>query len=111
MSEGLSAIDRCVLYALSIVRRRADCASRDKPSASLMTTTVVTIQLQRLSREVLGVVLCLTLKLLLRIQVNLLCLRDLLEDVLNDRAIPVTDVARMNKTCKSSRFSDTGVPM
>lgn len=78
-------IRRLAVY-FSIVRRRADWASRESRSASLMMTTGRDVSWCRVERER-------TLESLLRVEVDLLSLRNLLEDVGDDSSIVHASVA------------------
>ena len=89
----------------SIVRRRAAWASRVRESASWMTTTAT-----HSGGEMIGAK-CWdkdkpgrTLELLLRAEVHLLCLRDLLQDLLDDDAVIVSHFASCGSTLSSQHM-------
>lgn len=102
--ELAQRITRRLDVYFSIVRRRADWASRDMPSASLMITTA---RVGAAGRSVCqsrvawsidrGKQKKRTLEALPRVQIDLLRLRNVLEDLLNDGPVIVPEVT----ACKS----------
>lgn len=93
----------------SIVRRRADWASRDMPSASLMMTTA-----RRETRERRSARLGFsgrgregrTLEALASVEVDLLRLGDVLEHLLDDGAVKVAEVAAGGERTSALSSSD-----
>lgn len=101
--ELAQRMTRRLAVNFSMVRRRADWASRERRSASLIMTTRGTQRVSRDWEEERGVQL--TLEPLLGVQVDLLGLSYVLEHLLHDRAIPVAGIT----VCGRSAMGSTSV--